>query len=464
MAAIDRWLAGGLCLVVSCSLSVGLARGDDYVLSSDHFDAALATDAGLGSYVETSDLRRDWQVRQTQATSDRRSPTLRTASRSTRSSRVPYMIGDSPYGAANGGHQGIGFGGLPISNINHPVFGGMRQNISEAGTFLPNDRFLFSYRHLHNTQAVNILDRLDTVDQDRFLFGLEKTFCDGMASAQVRLPVARQLDSYQDYFVDSLGAQTDGRRNGEFGNMSVNLKLLLTSQSNCAVSTGLGINIPTADDATIMQSYDTDVTINSAAGIDGVADLTIDGYFANDTVNLVPYVAWYYQPRARLFHQGFLQIDVPLNGSDGSMSVDGTITPDSAYAPVAISTTAAGEITQPTLLRANMGLGYWLMEGRSNGRRTGVAALLEVHYTTSFDDANSLEAALGTLVDGGGSLPAIPLDIEAGAGRSRTDVVNLSTGLAIDLGSCLVTNGFILPISDHRYFDFEYNLQVNRRF
>ena len=312
------------------------------------------------------------------------------------------MIGDSPYGHSNGGNQGITFSGLDISDINHPVFGGNRFNVAEAGAFIPNDRFLFSYRHLHNVHAINALGVLDTVDQDRFLFGVEKTLLDGICSVEVRLPVIHQLGTDQVFYSDSFGTQLSGDRNGEIGNVAVNFKLLLRNEQKYGISAGLGVSAPTARSAHIEQAYDTTVTVDSSAGITAAADVAIDGHFENETVNLIPYVAWFYRPNERFWHQGFYQTDIPLNGSYAAVDVDGSISPSGTYSPVAFSTTNSGDIIQPSLIRANLSFGYWLTQGCRKGRPSGVAALFEVHYTHARNDAQSLETPLGSLIDGGG--------------------------------------------------------------
>ena len=45
-------------------------------------------------------------------------------------------------------------------------------------------------------------------------------------------------------------------------------------------------------------------------------------------------------------------------------------------------------------------------------------------------------------------------------------MVNLTLGAVADFGKTQVLNGFVLPLSedDNKAFDFEYNLQVQRRF
>lgn len=431
--------------------------------TSDLSDLYLVED--LADERPAESFIQDALVRPIQARSGDQRNTTRTASRSRRSARTPYMIGDSPLdGDCPHTMQTGGFAidGLDIASVNHPVFNGNRFNASEAGSFLPTDRFIFTYRHLHNASSTNILGNLDTVDIERFIVGLEKTALDGMVSAEIRVPLLLQLDSDQLFFADGT-SQVRGDRSGELGNISFNFKALLANRRKFAMGAGLAVNIPTAEDFTLEQDFNTPFVIDPVNGVNGTADFGMFGQFQNETVGLIPYLAWAFRPTPRFFQQGFFQIDVPLNTSEASLDVDGDIIPDTDYTAINISNTLSGEIQRQTLLRLNLGFGYWLKQGRKQGVPTGLAALFEVHYTTNLDDGQNFNTPLGTLNDTSATLPDIPLTAVAGGNRDF-DVVNLSSGLALDLGGCVITNGVIVPISDDRQFDFEYNLQVNKRF
>ena len=256
----------------------------------------------------------------------------RTAARSGRTSRVPYMIGDSPFSSSsiNGA---LAIEGLPVSNIEHPIFGGGRSNVAENNSVMPDDRVLFDYRHFHNATETNVLGATNNLDIERFVVGFEKSMFDGLLSAQLSVPLVRQLNSdlqvYDDGFSSVNVPVTD--RHGEFGNMAVALKTLLCSRSRFAFSGGVAVNIPTADDAQITQYYNNPgVVLLDSPLVSSTAPTSIflDARFDNDTVNLVPFFAWSYRGTDRFFHQGFVQVDTPLNRSDAQISVSGEITPD----------------------------------------------------------------------------------------------------------------------------------------
>jgi hypothetical protein len=126
----------------------------------------------------------------------------------------------------------------------------------------------------------------------------------------------------------------------------------------------------------------------------------------------------------------------------------------------------SGEIDQQTLLRLNLGFGYWLCQGERDGPLRGVAGLFEAHYTSTLDNANPLNLPLTRLTSTLPGVDDVPLDLLAGPQNDNLDQVNLSAGLAAYIGSYQVTNGVVVPVTDqaNRSFDFEYSLQINRLF
>jgi hypothetical protein len=418
---------------------------------------------------DTLAVREDSQFQLAQAT-ERRENTSRPSNNSGRgrASRAPYMIGDSPYGPLAGNYA---VEGVDLGAIDHPIFDGHRFNVAEANAVAPDDRFLFSYRHFHNVSSNNVLGTTSTVDVERFLVGIEKSLLDGMISVDFRVPLLRELNSDLVIFDDGIGGTNlpVADRHGTLGNLATTIKLLLTSRDNFAVSTGVAVNAPTAEDARISQDYlDPLIAIGdgSLAGTDDGTDFLIDGRFENNIVNLTPFVAWSVVPRAGFFHQGFLQVDVPLNRGNAQIDAAGNIEPDGVYGAETFAISQTGKYEQQTLLRLNLSMGYWLYRGNRNDLVRGIAGMFEAHYTTALTDADPFVAELTTLTDGINPANDVPVNVVAGSSRNSFDQVNLAAGCAVDLGGMLVTNGFIFPVTDgpDRSFDFEYNLQVNKRF
>jgi hypothetical protein len=388
----------------------------------------------------------------------------RTSSRAGRTSRIPYMIGDSPSGHSSGLGATIGFEGIELAEAEHPILGGGRFNAAENAISFPTDRIYANYRHFSEANDVVFAGRQTSLPIDRLDVGFEKTVFDGVSSIELRVPVVRQLDSDLSLFGDASGANLSDIRHGELGNIGVNFKVLLVSRGTFGVSGGVGVSCPTGEDAYIdLEVDDPDVVITPSPLVSTTSPTNISfiGQFDNDTVNLVPYIAWFVRP-GRFFHQGFLQVDAPLNRSDASIAVDGEITPDSTYGAETFSVVQTGELDQQTLLRANAGFGYWLSYG-GDGMLRGLAGLFEIHYTSALDNANPFVVPVTTLI---GTGEDIPINVAAGPRSNDIDIVNLTAGLVADLGSCQVTNGFIVPVTDdeERQFDFEYSLMLNRRY
>src|SRR5262249_16338441 len=153
-----------------------------------------------------------------------------------------------------------------------------RTKISTDNNPLPRDRVIFNYDYLDNTPL-----RTGGQNINRFCFGVEKTFLDGMTSVEVRLPFASTINTSTDN-----GLLTGP--NTQLDNFRWTLKGLLYNSDMLAVSGGLGISTPTADDTRLR-----------VGGIDLVR-------IENDTVLLTPFAAVLFTPTDRIFGQAWAQV------------------------------------------------------------------------------------------------------------------------------------------------------------
>jgi len=284
--------------------------------------------------------------------------------------------------------------------------------IAENNCVFPQDRFLFNYSLFGNV----MLSSRDTLDVNRFTFGLEKTWRQGLASLEIRVPFASTLNS------DQYAAGTSFA-NVEFGNIGLVYKRLLHRTDRTAWAAGLGLTFPTADDTRLFLT-------------DGTQILQID----NAAVHLMPYVGVFVQPGSRLFAQAFVQVDVAANGNSVySDSVGGTSLP------------YAGRLHDQTQLFADINIGYWLYRNASARRLTGIVPAVEVHYTSSLTDADRVEANGVTVTS--------PIN--------RYDYLNMTVGghfLFRDRAA--VTPAVVFPLrgGDDKQFDAELQVQVNAWF
>lgn len=310
---------------------------------------------------------------------------------------APNMIGDMTAGACGA----LLIDGAVGASLGHPTYGCSRLNISEQNSPVVRDRAYFSYRHFHNASNISVFPYSpyggqNAVDINKYTLGVEKTlFGDGF-SIEARLPIVSQLSS-------DLYFSHEGGSNGpdvylplnatdtQIGNISFILKKALLQNERWYVSAGLGINIPTAKDVSLSgliddpnyEVYDLDGTRYDDTV--NVNDLRFRGVYKNETVNLSPFIAGLWTPTNRFFVQGFLQVDVPLNSSEATLTLNGEVE-DVQVPPI----DASDKIAQQTLMRINVGTGYWfyLADRNSNRWLRGIAGMFEVHHTTTLNDAD----------------------------------------------------------------------------
>ncbi|MHC4177774.1 MAG: hypothetical protein ACYSWU_09710, partial [Planctomycetota bacterium] len=223
------------------------------------------------------------------------SRTLASRGPSTRLASLPNMFGDIPSPQYHVGPSWAwGSPGEPsemewdfyesgVADIPSP--GGARSvKISENDKALPMDRVFFMYNHFHNAlegYVAGLGGRSFPVDQ--YIFGVEKTFLDGLWSVELRMPFSR---------TPQVAATDLALDTGDVGNLAIVVKRLLYATDTTAVGVGLPIGTPTGSDVT-------------GQGLSSSFSLS------NDALHLAPFIGFLTTPTDRLFHQGFLQVDVP---------------------------------------------------------------------------------------------------------------------------------------------------------
>lgn len=320
---------------------------------------------------------------------------------------VPSMIGDF----FGGNFNYLQFPGDPVSgnnaignNATVAIAGGDRQlKWAENNSPFPQDRVFFNYHHFHNA-VIGSDSRSHNVD--RFTFGLEKTFLDGDASLEVRVPFASTITSSPSIFDPSRVMDT------EFGNISLAIKGLLYREGNFATAIGLGIVLPSGDDF--------------------VVESNVSNHFENGAVHLQPFLGVFYSPSQRVFTQFFTQIDFDAGSSEvliGELS---------------------DELNQQSLLMLDYSIGYWLSQGR-RGCVRAIAPMLELHYTTSIEDQDyGVFSGQGIFVQ-----------------DYRRDVLNVTGGLFFQLGRMSSLKvGAVAPLRNgsDKLFDSEFGLQFVRNY
>lgn len=404
---------------------------------------------------------------------------------------LPYLMGDVGYAC----------GTLRFSNsfasLSHPAWGCSRLNLAENGSPIPQDRIFVDYRHFHSVVGTDVfsnaqigVDNSAVLDVNRFVLGFEKKIFNDLMSFEVRLPFNSQISSSieinhmqttdPNIYPNVTGVPINSEA-FQLGNAGLSLKGILYEDCVVTVSGGLGVKLPTAPDVTIrtdvndtkFRIYDPSFPGATPADryIEVPANLKIRAMVANETVDLVPYLALAYRPTQRLFAQSMLQINVPVNPTRGVLGVSGSLggAPIGAFPAPAPGDPVNGGIAEEaslswqTIMRLNAQVGAWLYTNPT-GRLTGVAAYFEANWTTTLNDADTLgPVALIPAIPG--TLPT-PLELTLGNEANRVDIVNVGAGMEFEMGRWAVSPGAVVPVSvgDNKPFDYEVDVRINRRF
>jgi hypothetical protein len=421
---------------------------------------------------------------------------------------------------------GTTFGG------NHPLSTrGFGSQIADDNSAVPRDRIGYKFEYYKNTNQYAGVGQtpntpppatgttvpypvFDTKDYDTYVNGLdfEKTFADGMASVEVRVPVVSSASSHQNLsygqrigpnqpttpgspyaifsgfgaYVIPIGqtpAQSLGHSSTEMGNMDVILKAVAYKNDDFVLSGGLGIGIPTGDD--------TNVTVNGVAGVAfpaiptgpfapggqfaAIAETTRRFQIGNETWGLSPFLAYLYAPKqSRWFTQGFLEVETPLNSEHGTYTetvkfADPTVTfVDAKGNPIKTSINDNFRLREQALMHLSSSTGFWLVQNQDAPWIKGIAPAFELHYTQSLTKGRSV-----TLEDDGFALfrgtTLIAPQPSPTVGRSgNVEILDATVGTTFLIGDrSTLALGVSLPVfsgESRRTYDYELQLQFNYYF
>ena len=456
-----RWLLNG---AASLAVSAGIAAGQTPAVPPlPAPPPSLTTPTPLPeNFFRTPPAPRTFADRMFNRTTTATPRTLNSQGLST-----PNMFGDM---TAGGCGQAAFLAGNVTAGFEHPTFNCTRANLAENNSPLPRSRIYTRYNHFHNINQVDIFgetfpDGVNQLNIDRFTFGGEWAFLDERMSIEARVPIARQLTSDVEIYdiQGDYNLPLDDYRT-EILNLQFILKGLLLERETFALSAGMGVNVPTAQDFNLRLRVEDDDFEIVVPGIGEVASVAaygnIEGTVQNSTVNLSPFLSYLWTPRRRLFTQGFWQIDVPLNTS-GTV-VSGTIGapgPDQIIVPPDV-----GALHQQTLMRMNIGGGYWLRQKPDAAFLPAIAAILEFHYTTALNDADINPFTIPVLPLPG-PLPDLNASVAVGNLANRVDVLNMTMGSHFQLWDRTSLGvGCVVPLRQDmgdKPFDFELNVFLN---
>jgi hypothetical protein len=304
------------------------------------------------------------------------------------------------------------------------------------------------------------------------------------------------------------GTDVLGNTDTQLQDITLILKGILWQNRNrtMLVSGGFGATLPTGQDVHIrvVDAYD-DGQLFEPGTIDGggtVSDPSIafpGGYspfntsslnsavnlrsrqisIENEIFELAPFLAMAAVPTERTFLNGFVQVNLPLNSAHVKYVENRTDIVARDIFPTATGINGAGlnfgpngsegnftqrgTIEDQALLQLDIGGGYWLYRNPMAQYVTGVASLLELHYTTTLEDADILTFQPQPVLF---EFDQVTREFPTRVGNlaNRVDFLNLTIGGVIEIDrDATLAVGYVAPLRDDfdRTFDGELNVQFN---
>ncbi|MBI1344785.1 hypothetical protein GC163_00700 [bacterium] len=370
----------------------------------------------------------------------------------------PHMFGDNQDASC----ASAGSNPNQSTVLEHPGLGCFRLNISENNSAIPMDRVYFRYSHLHNAsdldgRAVGGQNN-ESFEIERFLYGVERQMFEGRMSVEVRLPFAYELTPNLEVGTINGVSRFDPSQDAyalTFKRVSAIAKFLLLETDQLVLSGGLGFDTPTAPDFRYR-----DRTYTNLGNTQVFLNYEVQTLVKDEIYEISPFLALAWTPKTNWFGMSFLQFDLPLNDADTQRTVTIYDSPNQTPGQDVVHE----KFSEQALMRLNIGGGYWLVRRAAPHRLTGWAMSMELHYTTTLEDAQLTVSEFQVT-----SLPGFNQTFAGvlGNAANRVDVLNLVLGNTFEFNErTTIGNGFTLPLRDgaDKPFDFEYIFQINHRF
>ncbi len=357
-----------------------------------------------------------------------------------------------------------------------------------------------------------------------YTFGFEKTFWDQMASLELRIPFATTLSARQNFIASqpvpgtgagpgltsfagipvnvpvgaaplvTPGTDVLGATATQIQDLSFILKrvLYISQDRRFLMSGGMGVTAPTAPDVkvSIVDSYDDPQLFEPPGSVFDLVDFDPNGIATNmrrrditvknQIWDVAPFLAMVATPTNRTFVNGFMQVDVPLNSADVYYRETRTDIVARDIFPNATATNSNGMVFGPngsegtfrqkakingqSLLQMDIGGGYWLYRNPAARRVTGLASLMELHYTSTLENADivTFQPQPSLFLTGDATTKEAPTRI--GNLANRVDILNLTLGGVVQVANAgTLAVGYVAPLRSgfNRTFDGELNVQFN---
>jgi hypothetical protein len=357
------------------------------------------------------------------------------------------LLADAPAMFGNFFHLG-GYFSCSFGSSELPLAGNSgRMSVADNNRALTQDRVYFAYNHFHNASrrtgrgwsGEDGSIRTHNASVDRYTFGVEKTFFDGLWSIELRMPFANTpLFSSSFQYDDEMVYRQFGMLTGSVGNLSVMLKKIMWVGTTGSAVIGLAVETPTGS------------SVKTFANYFGEDYSFAEEYLVrNRSVYLVPYLGLLLAPQNGFFLQSFLQLSTPTNGNPVHLAYWDSDDPGF------VESERVGTLMPLTLFHLDVSGGRWLYRNHCPDGRTrrGVAAVLEFHYATAVSGVDYVDNFSGAPVTD---------DFEF-----KTYLADFTVGLHVQFDTNSIARfGAAFPLLDstRRIMDSELIAQFERRF
>jgi hypothetical protein len=312
------------------------------------------------------------------------------------------------------------FDGLTVRS---EIPGGQRIKACENNSPLPRDRVFFNYNHYHDAFLSDSNFRFFSgqIDSplDNYAVGLEKTFCDGLFSLDLRVPFqGRVTYNFGNFFL---------KQQNNMGDVYLAAKVLLHDCEYSVLCGGMGMAFPTGSDI---------------VGFVNMTTFEID----RQAFHLTPYLAYMVSVWERFYVTLWGQFDFDCSGN--------RYTTDYLF-------TQTGVVQESTAAYVSASMAWNLFENRCNWLQT-LGGICEVHYSTTVGNEDAFYAP-GLITD----LAFGSFDVDGIVTRSagNLSVVNMTAGINYELACGL--NGRVagvFPLSNGREARFPFEMVVQTEF
>lgn len=289
--------------------------------------------------------------------------------------------------------------------------------VADNNSPLPQDRVIVDYTLYSDTQL-----NAAGVDVHRFAPGFEKTIFDQRMSIDVRLPFAQtqgnNIGAYLTSSSDPLGL-TD-TNDIVLGNLSTTLKILFNRTAHTVLSGGVQAHFPTADDIHVYQGL--------ASGLTPAVPTELVR-IENESMNIMPFLAFMGIPNQKWWYQLYVQGDFDVSGNPiyirdaNNVMRRAQTQKDTPFLYTDLSVGRWLYLDQPEIRRTRRGR---FVDTGAYGKRglTGLAARFELHYNTALRDIETV-----------GIRSAATATHFVGEDAGGVDIVNLNLGLTATFGA-----------------------------